>query len=71
MIKYLFLPELVLDILQEYPNLAKRLGSPYNEGESSSAFPEARKSARQIYMILANQHYSHLVELLQVLEVWP
>jgi len=68
MINYLFLPDSVAEILKKHPLLEEYLGSPYKEGEPSSGFPEARKSPRQIYRILANQHYPHLVELLQALE---
>jgi hypothetical protein len=44
------------------------LKSPFKEGKPSKAFKQARKSQLQIYRILANQHYPHLVELLQGLE---
>lgn len=66
--EFLFLPENVENILQNYPVLSRKMSSPYKEGQRSSAFPKARKSQRQIYRILANQHYPHLVELLQTLE---
>lgn len=67
-IEYIFLPEKVEEVLLNYPVLSKKLNSPYNEGQSSTAFPKARKSNRQIYRILANQHFPHLVELLDTLE---
>ena len=66
-IEYLFLPEEVEEILKNYPEL-KKLTSPFKEGVESSGFHKARKSQRQIYRILTNQHDDHLAELLKTLE---
>lgn len=38
------------------------------EGEPSRAFPLARRSARQIFRILGNDHYEHLAALLRTLD---
>lgn len=65
---YLFDPAEVVQVLGELPSLGAALGDPAREGEPSTAFPLARKSERQIYRILANDHYEHLAELLRSLD---
>lgn len=62
---YLFVPEHVRDRLASVPALEKALTDPEKEGTPSQAFPTARKSARQIYRVLANDHFPHLVDLLE------
>lgn len=62
----LFMPDAINDILKDFPHLRENITSPDNEGIDSKAFPKARKSERQIYRILANQHYPHLQELLDI-----
>lgn len=66
--EYLFLPEDLKEILIGYPNLSKEISGFTNEGTFSKAFPKARKSPRQIYRILSNQHYPNLVQLLENIE---
>lgn len=65
---YLFDPSDVVQVLRGLPSLGAALGDPAREGEPSTAFPLARKSERQIYRILANDHYEHLAELLRSLD---
>ncbi len=66
-LEYLYLPEVIKDLLEEYPFLKENLSDPANEGVKSEAFSNVRKSKRQIYRILTNQHYPHLQELLKML----
>jgi len=67
-IEYIFLPKNIEDTLQKYPLLSSKLKNISEEGVVSRAFPEARKSSRQIFRVLANQHYPHLVMLLEAIE---
>lgn len=62
---YLFLPEHVRNRLKSFPALKGRLRDPEKEGSPSRAFPKARKTGRQIYRVLANDHFPHLLELLE------
>lgn len=66
-LEYLFDPEAVAGILQLCPSLRQRLPDPADEGREAIHF-KARKTARQIYRILSNQHYAHLQRLLETLE---
>ncbi|MGH2792552.1 MAG: hypothetical protein ACRDJ0_16410 [Actinomycetota bacterium] len=65
---YLFDPADVIQLLRELPDLAAALGNPTREGGPSDVFPQARKSERQLYRILANDHYDHLAALLSSLD---
>lgn len=67
-IDYLFIPENVNESLKSFPVITKWLPDVTKEGKTSMSFPKARKSKRQIYRILANQHYDHLVKLLENIE---
>lgn len=67
-IEYLFLPSEVEGVLKKFPFLSKEVSLFYKEGDTSIAFPKARKSQREIYRILSNQHYPHLAELLHSIE---
>jgi hypothetical protein len=67
-IEYLFQPEQVSEIIDELACIKEKIGNPSKEGTTSSSFPSARKTSREIYRILCNQHYSHLQELLKDLE---
>jgi hypothetical protein len=62
--QFLFLPEDIENQLTRLQSLRDALGDPKHEGVPSAAYPQARKSARQIYRVLANDHYPHLKELL-------
>lgn len=66
-LEYLFDPKAVAGILKHYLSLRQRLPNPTDEGQEATYF-KARKTERQIYRVLANQHYSHLVQLLETLE---
>lgn len=64
-LSYLFLPDHVRNRLESFPALKGALRDPEKEGAPSQAFPNARKSGRQIYRVLANDHFPHLLELLE------
>lgn len=64
---YLFDPKTVEHTLKVYPFLRHSLPNPADEGLHAIHF-RARETARQIYRILTNQHYPHLVDLLRALE---
>jgi hypothetical protein len=68
-IEYLFEPEEIRTTILDYDHLANRIGDPNKEGIESTSFPCARKSQRQIYRILTNQHYPQLQRLLTDLEL--
>jgi hypothetical protein len=65
---FLFDPDEVATRLGSLPHLAAALGDPHLEGESASAFAQARKCVREIYRVLGNAHYQNLDELLHTLE---
>lgn len=67
-IEYIYDPQIVDKVLQGYPLLRQGLGDPAQEGQKAVSFPQCRKTRREIYRILSNQHYPHLVELLKLLE---
>jgi len=67
-IEYIYKPQDVEGVLKRYPSIYKKLGSPSQEGQISVGFPQCRKTGREIYRILSNQHYPHLVELLKALD---
>lgn len=62
---YLFSPDHVRARLSSLPALKAELSDPDKEGSPSHAFPRARKSPRQIFRVLANDHFPHLAELLE------
>lgn len=66
--EHLFDPIRVTDALASLPNLRLRLADSRSEGEPSLAFPKARRSSRQIFRVLGNDHYEHLASLLRTLE---
>jgi len=68
-IEYIFEPEEIRKIIIDYDHLGNRIGDPNKEGIESTSFPCARKSQRQIYRILTNQHYPQLQELLTDLDL--
>ena len=68
-IEYIFDPEEINKTLQKYPFLKKVVSDPNNEGDSSQSFPNCRKTRKEIYRILINQHYQHLEKLTKVLEI--
>lgn len=67
-IEYLYDPEIVREVLSEYPSLRQNLKDPYREGQGALSFPGLRKTRREIYRILSNPHYQHLCELLTSLD---
>jgi hypothetical protein len=67
-IEYLFQPDEVNEIIQNHTCIKEKINNPSKEGTTSESFPLARKSSREIYRILCNQHYPHLQELLKDLE---
>ena len=67
-IEYLYYPEIVAGILNERPSLARNLGDPAKEGQEALSFSELRKTRREIYRVLSNQHYPHLADLINSLE---
>jgi len=64
---FLFDPHDVAKHLSTLPRLRAALVDPLQEGEQSSAFPQARKSEREIYRVLGNKNHQHLTDLLQTL----
>lgn len=64
--EYLFDPKHVADQLQGLPALGA--GLALNREPKSEWFPGMRKSPLQIYRVLGNTHYAHVVELLAALE---
>ena len=67
-IEFVFDPAEVSLALAGLPALAAALGDPYREGRPARNLPRARKSARELYRVLGNTHYAHLVELLATLD---
>ncbi|MGH9892034.1 MAG: hypothetical protein ACREA0_08645, partial [bacterium] len=65
---FLFDPLGIMGLLEGLPTLRDALPDPRREGEQSEAFPNARKTRRQIYRILSNVHYPHLAALLRSLD---
>jgi len=66
-VPYLFDPDRVREVLATFPALAAEL-RPEGEGVVAEAFTGIRKSERQLYRVLGNTHYDHLVELLEALD---
>lgn len=66
-LEYIFDPQDVSRSLQAHSYLRERLGDPKNEGVKSVHF-QARKTRREIYRVLSNQHYEDLVDLLGSVE---
>lgn len=66
-IEYLFKPNQIINIINRYPCIKGKI-DPSKEGAPSTSFPLARKTGREIYRILCNQHYPHLQELLKNLD---
>lgn len=65
---YLFLPRDVNTVLASLPHLREVLPAPDEEGTESDAFPSMRKSDRQIFRVVSNDHYAHLKELIHSLD---
>ena len=68
-VEYLFEPCQVSKALLEYKHIRDKMGEPEKEGNPAVTFPNARKTGREIYRILSNQHYTHLQELLSALDL--
>ncbi len=66
-LEYIFDPRTARSILQLYPKLHQRLAEPAVEGRKAVNF-QARKTPREIYRVLSNQHYQHLADLLSTVE---
>jgi hypothetical protein len=64
-VEYLFLPKDANAILASLPHLRNVLPAPDVEGTGSDAFPSMRKSDRQIFRVVSNDHYAHLRTLIQ------
>jgi hypothetical protein len=67
-VSFLFDPCSVARVLGNLPHLAALIGDPHDEGESATALPGARKSARELFRALGNTHYDHLAELLVAID---
>lgn len=67
-IEYLFLPDQISEIINRHSCLKGKIDDPSKDGTPSSSFPAARKTYREIYRVLCNQHYPHLQEFLYDLE---
>ena len=68
-IQFLFDPERIDGIWDQFPRLGNVLGPPAEEGVSTDSFPGIRKTARQIYRILAAYPcYPHLQCILGAIE---
>lgn len=63
---FLYDPDEVRARLDELPALGAVLAAPELDGVESMAFANGRRSSRQIYRVLGNQHYPHLHRLLNV-----
>ncbi len=68
MIEYIYDPKIVDAVLRSHPLIRQRLKSPAREGKKAISFPQTRKTGREIYRILSNQNYPHLVDLIDALE---
>lgn len=66
-IEYLYDPEIVTKVLKTYPLLFHKL-NPAWEGQKALSFSKLRKTRREIYRILSNQHYPRLANVLAILE---
>lgn len=64
----LFSPERVGAALGELPHLRSLISEPEREGTPSDAFPSMRKTDRQVFRVLSNDHYPHLKALLKSLD---
>lgn len=67
-IEYIYEPEMIDDLLKAYPSIHQRLGNLVEEGQECVSFPKCRKTSREIYRILTNQHYPRLADLLRILD---
>jgi hypothetical protein len=66
-VAFLFDPAAVRATLAAYPSLAAEL-DPEREGVKADCSERCRKSERQLYRVLGNTHYDHLVDLLEALD---
>src|SRR6266511_1967544 len=67
--KILFSPVSVEKTLASLPSVAALIPRPAVEGESSEAFPGVlRKTDRELYRWIANTHYPHLANAVELLE---
>jgi hypothetical protein len=66
--EYLFDPADVDSVLGDLPNLRGRLGDPQSEGVASRAFPQARKSRRELFRLITGRHYEHIDSLVRLLD---
>ncbi len=67
-IEYLFNPQDVIQTLADNRFLKSKLKNPDKDGIISESFPDLRKTQREIYRIITNQHYEHLKILLSNLD---
>jgi hypothetical protein len=67
-VPFLFDPAGVRRELAAFPALGSEL-DPDREGVKAEWFVRIRKSERQLYRVLGNTHYDHLVDLLEALDV--
>lgn len=71
-IRYLCDPITIETVLESFPRLRERLRNTWahvlKSKGSSSHFPNAVYANQEIYRILSNQHYPHLVQLLNSIE---
>jgi hypothetical protein len=67
-IQFLFDPAAVRKTLAAFPALAAEI-DPEREGVMADWFERIRKSQRQLYRVLGNTHYEHLMDLLEALDV--
>lgn len=68
-IEYLFQPDQVIKVLENYQFIKEKIKNPFKEGKPSISFPLMRKTGREIYRIFCNQHYPHLQDLLSNLDL--
>lgn len=68
-VEYLFEPDQVRECLGTYKYIRDKIGDPSQEGKPAINFPKARKTDREIYRILSNQHYQHLQEFIRDLDL--
>lgn len=66
---FLFDPARVDRMLAVLPALRAAVKSPASEGKPSSSYAKLRKTRREVYRLLSNQHYAHLRNSLRAIEV--
>jgi len=67
-IDYIYDPKRAEKIITSYPAIYQKLKNSIYKQQKSFGFPQCMKTKLQIYRIISNQHYPHLVEILKALD---